>query len=464
MPSFFSTRTLSSTRSPPSCAIVPRRAGTQERLLTTEDPASARPGWLRLAPFLHRAPPLTRREWNVLGLVSLVSLFETYDVYLFSLNLAHIQRELGIGEAQLGGLGGLVRAGALGAVLVTLAADRLGRRRLLVFTALAYTLLTGATALAPSTFWFVAFQLLARVFSAAEGMLAVVVIAEEFDARHRGWGIGALGAITACGGGLAALAFAFVEWLPYGWRALYAVGLVPLAALAWWRRAMPETERFLALARARSDGLRAAPAFAPLGALLRGHPRRLLALAGAAFLATLVIAPAVFFAPKYLQDVHGWSPGAVAMLNFLGGAFAIVANPLAGRLSDRRGRRPVTALFLLGAALLAVSFYLGPAWLLGPLWAAMMFATMGGETTLAAYGAELFPTAYRSTASGARAFVSTLGTVGGLAAVSLLYPWVGSNWRAIALLGALALLSPLLVWLAFPETSGRSLEDIAEGH
>jgi hypothetical protein len=51
--------------------------------------------------------------------------------------------------------------------------------------------------------------------------------------------------------------------------------------------------------------------------------------------------------------------------------------------------------------------------------------------------------------------------VGGLAAVSLLYPVAGSNWSAIALLGGVALLAPLLVWLAFPETAGRSLEEIA---
>ena len=109
-----------------------------------EREARYRPRWYRFAPFLGRPPPLTRRQWNVLGLVSIVSLFEQYDVYLFSLNLAHIQRELGIDEGQLGLLGGLVRAGALGAVLVTLAADRFGRRRLLLATVLAYTVLTGA--------------------------------------------------------------------------------------------------------------------------------------------------------------------------------------------------------------------------------------------------------------------------------------------------------------------------------
>jgi hypothetical protein len=49
------------------------------------DDRSYRPRWLRFAPFLGRPPALTRRQWSVLGLVSIVSLFEQYDVYLFSL-------------------------------------------------------------------------------------------------------------------------------------------------------------------------------------------------------------------------------------------------------------------------------------------------------------------------------------------------------------------------------------------
>jgi MFS family permease len=420
-----------------------------------------RPAWFRFTPFLGRPPLLTRRQWNVLGLVSLVSLFEQYDVYLFALNLAHIQRELGIPEAQLGLLGGVVRAGALGAVLVTLAADRLGRRRLLLFTVLAYTLLTGLTAFSPNVTWFVVCQTLARVFAAAETLIAVVVIAEEFDPQHRGWGIGALGAITACGAGLAALMFGFVDVLPGGWRALYLVGLLPLLALAWWRRSMPETDRFLALERERGAALRATPALEPFAALFRSYPRRLLALGAAVFVVGFAIAPASFFAPKYLQDVHGWSPGWVAALNFGGGAFAIIGNPLAGHLSDRFGRRPVTALFALVAALAVIGFFASGGLVLAPLWVLLIFGGMGTEVTLAAYGAELFPTSNRSTASGVRAFALTVGLVLGLAAVSALYPLLGSNWSALLALGALAPLVAAVVWFGFPETSGRALEEIA---
>jgi putative MFS transporter len=420
-----------------------------------------RPVWYRFTPFLGRPPQLTRRQWNVLGLVSLVSLFEQYDVYLFSLNLAHIQRELAIDEGQLGLLGGFVRAGALGAVLVTLAADRFGRRRLLLLTVLAYTVLTGATALAPNAAWFVACQMLARVFSSAETLLAVVVIAEEFDAKHRGWGIGALGAITSSGAGLAAVLFGFVDVLPGGWRSLYAVGLVPLLTLAWWRRSMPETDRFVALERERGAGMRATPPLGPIATLLRTYPRRVAVLCTVALLLGLAISPAMFFAPKYLQDVHGWTPGWIAALNFGGGFFAVIGNPLAGWLSDRFGRRPITSIFLVLTALGAIGLYASGGPIVGFLWVLLIFGNMGSEVTIAAYGAELFPTSQRSTASGVRGFTATLGIVLGLAAVSALFGVLGSNWAAIMALGAAVLLAPILIWLGFPETAGKPLEEIA---
>ena len=92
------------------------------------------PRWYRYTWFLGRPPDLTRRQWRVLGLVAAVSFFETYDLYLFSLNLKQIQTDLAIAESDLGFLGSLVRAGALLSVVLAMFADRVGRRRMLLIT------------------------------------------------------------------------------------------------------------------------------------------------------------------------------------------------------------------------------------------------------------------------------------------------------------------------------------------
>ena len=66
-----------------------------------------------------------------------------------------------------------------------------------------------------------------------------------------------------------------------------------------------------------------------------------------------------------------------------------------------------------------------------------------------------------STASGLRMGARELGGVGGLALVSVLFGVVGSNWIAIVLLCGVSLIAPLLVLLTFPETAGRTLEEIS---
>ncbi len=422
---------------------------------------SGRPGWYRLTWFLGRPPELTDRQWKVLGLVAIVSLFEQYDLYLFQLNLKQIQADLAIAEGSLGLLGSAVRAGALLAIPITLAADRLGRRRLLLATVVAYTLLTGATALAPNMATFVVLQFLARAFAIAETLIAVVVIAEEFPPAHRGWGIGALGAIQACGAGLAGAAFGFVDLLPHGWRDLYLVGLVPLGFVAYWRRTLPETERFQEVQRRRSETEEQATlSIAPMLQLLRDHPVRLWTLMIAVLALGIAMSPAGFFAPKYLQDVHGWTPAAVATLTVLGGMFGIIGNPLAGWLSDRHGRRPVASLFATGFAVVTLAFYGLMGLLVPALWIPLIFCMMGTQVTLAAFGAELFPTAQRSTASGLRAGAVEVGGMAGLAAVSVLFVSLGSNWAAVMVLAGAVLVVPVVVWIAFPETARRTLEEI----
>ena len=95
------------------------------------------------------------------------------------------------------------------------------------------------------------------------------------------------------------------------------------------------------------------------------------------------------------------------------------------------------------------------------LWVGLIFFLMGSEVTTTSYGTELFPTRYRATATGFRAVTATASVICGLAAVSLLYTVFESNWTSIAILCAVSLIAPVIVYLFLPETAGRRLEEIA---
>jgi MFS family permease len=426
-----------------------------------EQKAVAPPRWYRLAWFLGRPPALTERQWLMLGLVSAVGFFESYDLYLMSLNLKQIQQELGISESSLGLMLSFVRSGAFFALLIVPFADRFGRRRVLIATILAYTVTTTLTALSPNTETFVVLQFLSRTFAVAEALLATVVIVEEFAPENRGWGIGAAAAIQACGSGFAAVMFGFVDVLPFGWRALYAVGVIPLCFIAYWRRTLPETGQFAQLAHARAELTAPLPMFSNVWRAAIEHPRSFATLAVTFLCISIAGSSSGTFAPKYLQDVHGWTPAQVATLTFIGGAFAIIGNPLGGWLSDRFGRRPTGSIFALGYGLSILAFYSFGGLFVPVLWIAYVFFSMGTDVTLSAYRSELFPTSMRSSAAGATNLVSVTGGIIGLMSVSALYGVVGSTWTAILIVASLSLLVPPAIWLLFPETARRPLDDIS---
>jgi MFS family permease len=324
-----------------------------------------------------------------------------------------------------------------------------------------YTLTTALTALAPNTEAFVVLQFTARGFAVAEALLATVVIVEEFAPENRGWGIGAAAAIQACGSGFAALMFGFVEVVPFGWRALYAVGVIPLCFIAYWRRTLPETGKFTQLANSSAALMQPLPMFSNLWRAAKEHPRSFAILAGTFFCLSMAGNSAGTFGPKYLQEVHAWAPSQIATLNLIGGALAIIGNPLGGWLSDRFGRRPTGSIFAFGYGVAVLAFYSFSGLLLPVLWIAYVFFSMGMDVTLSAYRTELFPTSMRSSAGGATHFVSVSGGIVGLMLVSVLYGVVGSTWTAILIVTSLTLLVPFAIWFLFPETARRSLDEIS---
>jgi putative MFS transporter len=419
-----------------------------------------RPWWTRIFFYVRSPEGVTDHQWRLLGVLGVTFLLNQYDMAIIGLALPQIQAGLGVAESDVGGLMAVVRLGAVGALLLALLADRIGRRALLLLTILGFTASTTLTAFARDPREFMMLQLAARAFIAAEEVIAIVVVAEELAAPMRGWGLGILAAFGALGHGLASILFGFVEVLPFGWRALYGVGAAPLLVLAWIRRGLPETGRFEAeRAARRSEGL--ASALQPVRDLLSLYPGRMIALCSAILAFGFVIATALSFASKTLQEVHGYAPPQVTMLYIGGGALAMVGYAVAGVLADRLGRRRVMGLGLALNALGIAVFYSSQGPVVIPAWIAMMLTFMGCDVLFGALGSELFPTSYRSTASGVRMMTLTVGGALGLWTEGILLPLAGSHAGAITWMLAAAAVPPLIILLWIPETAARELEEIS---
>jgi putative MFS transporter len=406
---------------------------------------------------LGRTPPFTKRQRRVFWIASTAGFFDQYDRALLSLALKQIQAGLKIAESHLGALLSVIRLGYLLALLMTPFADVFGRRRLLLYTIFGYTIFTGLIAIAPGERSFAAFEIIARAFAGAEAAIAMVIVAEEVDAAHRGWAIGLLGAVSSVGYGLAAIVFAFINVIPYGWRGLYVIALVPLVLIIPLRRMLPESMRF---EKEKLEGLRPVKIWQPLAQLYSAYPRRLIMMLSVAFLASMGGNVSGLMFPKFLQETHHWSPGNVSSLFLFGGALGLLGSIVAGRMSDLYGRRVMGAAFMFLSPLLTIWMYMAPGWSIVPAWILEAFFDIASSTILAAYSAELFPTSYRSTAGSALAVAGTTGGALGLFLEGVLFNLTGSHARAICCLMVFWIIAPAIIWF-FPETSGRELEEIS---
>ena len=416
----------------------------------------------RFNPFLLllrrlRPGPVSEDQGRLLWLVGIALLIEAYDVNLYGLAIPQIQRSLGIAEADVGRVIAVFRLGVIPALGLAYLADVFGRRTMLLVTAAGATLSTVATAFAQDLTQFLVVQTLARVFSYAETMLCFVVVAEEFDERMRGWATGALGALGAAGAAVAAVVFAAVNLLPFGWRALFLLGAVPLLWLVWARRRLPETRRF-------AERKTAATYLAPLQSLLRAYPLRLFLMIAVTIPLAFVSAPAVILTSKFLQGTHGWAPWQVTALVLTAGALALAGAIVMGALSDRLGRRAVLSAAILIAVPSLISFY---TWASGPwlivFWVLTIFADLTASVLIGGLTAELFPTSHRTLAAGVRYLCAILSGALGFLVEALLFERIGSHGQAIALMMLPAPLVLLPIWF-LPEPAAKVLEDIAPEH
>jgi MFS family permease len=392
------------------------------------------------------APPdqLDERASTVLGLLAAASIVYGYVNTLFTQTVTFAADEFGSSDTAQGVAGAVVRCGIVFAIALVFLADRQGRRKMLLVSAVLAPVLCGLGALAPSLVWLTVTQTLGRPVGIALLLLVGIVAAEEMPRSSRAYAISVVAMAGGLGAGACLVALPLADLGVRGWRLVYVVPLAFLV-IAWdLRRRLPETRRF-----------EAPHLTAPV--LQR---RRFALLAASGLLTNLLVAPASFFNNRYLKDVRGYSAAKIALFNggtTTPGAIGIVAG---GKLADVHGRRVVGAVALLvGSVFTVIQFSLG-GW---PMWlASTISATIGGAgiPALGVYGAELFPTGNRGRAAGLITMLSLVGSSIGLLAAGWAVDQTLGYGRVMGVLAAGPLVVAALVVVFYPETAHHELEDL----
>lgn len=419
--------------------------------MTDSDPA-------RVLNWLKPPAPIDRRTERVILLVGAAALFAGYDVNIFGLATAQIQHGLGIAENRIAPTLAIFRLASIVALLIAASADLVGRRRLLLVTIFGQAVFTLATAFAPDYFSFAVVQTLTRVFGYTEEMLCFVVVVEEITARARGWANSVLIALYFLGAGLASAVFAAVNILPGGWRALYVIGAIPLFLVAFLRRRLPETKRF---ERQGESGWNGGAVLALLKEMARQYPRRIVTVIIAAAAFGFAVAPATFLSQKYLQEAYHYSPGEVSLVLIPGGLVGLALSIVAGRLSDRVGRRPVAIAMVILSGLAFYGFFGHVSgWMVPALWILAWLGFFAGDTLIAGFALEIVPTHYRATVGGLRYMIEILAGAAALELEGVLYDRFQSHGPALQWL-LVSIPITVIAILFLPEPAGKALEDIS---
>lgn len=413
---------------------------------------------LRLSP----PEPLSAGQLQILLLLGFSVAVGRYDSELLSLVIPFVQADLGMEDHMVANLVGLSKLGVIAGLFLGILADRFGRIRLLGFTIFGLSLATAATAFAQTPAQFVAAQFWARAFVDAESGLVVIFAVEILASRNRGWVLGVGAAFAALGSGVAAIAFALIDDLPGGWRALYIASLSGIFLVAYMRRRIPETTRFTHATQASTDAGIEPRLIAPVIALFQSSYRhRLVTLSLVQSIFGFGVASAFALQSKHLIENHGFEPAEITILFILGGALAIFGNLAGGLLADRFGRKPILGMFLVLTSLGIVGFYLGKGTAVVAFWILYAFSQFAVGIILTAYEAELFPTRQRATAGSVISIAATLGFATGAFSEGHLYTLTGNHQIAVAMLALSLPIAYFVIGRSLPETANRDLDDVS---
>jgi len=360
--------------------------------------------------FLNESEKPTGKHYVILGMSWAGWLFDFYDLMMFSFLLIPIKMTLGLSDASLSLLlGSTLAATALGGILFGYLADRFGRKTVLSWTILVYSLGTFACGFAQGVWWLLVFRVITGLGVGGEWATGQTLVGETFPAKMRarfaavmqtGAPLGI--ALASVVGGFAQPALASAFGPDRGWRGCFFLSVLPALLVVVIRRVMPESDVWLERRR-----LAAEPEGGHLSDLLRTPGLRRLFLLGLVLALTDMSAYWFTYSwmPKYLYDNLGFSMARSGLWMLVAQAGGLLGYLSFGVFADWKGRRPAYTGFSLiwAVGLVAITLFWSriAAW----PWLALAFMFMVGFGTgnFSGYGpifSELFPTKVRNTAMG----------------------------------------------------------------
>jgi AAHS family 4-hydroxybenzoate transporter-like MFS transporter len=394
-------------------------------------------------------------QWRVVSLCALVALLDGFDTQAIGPAAKGIAASLNIPMGAFGFVFSASQVGfLLGAMVFGALGDRLGRKRLLIFTTLIFAACSLGTALSQSFAVLSGFRFLAGLGLGGASPNFVSLASEYSQPRQRARVVTTLWAAVPLGGMTAAFASSLT--LPsLGWRAVFFAGFVaPLILALALAALLPESSE---TATEATRPQQASKTSGPISELFAAE--RMLSTAWlwiASFMTWTALIVLAFWTPALLQKAGLTAAKAAVMLALINGG-GVVGTVVFGAALTRLGahRALAIALGLSGLSVASIGAVVAFPSFLG------VVATMSGFFSSAAAGAllavssETYPSDARSTGVGWALGVGRTGAVIGPVALGVL---VARHWptpRLYLVVAAPFLLAAIFIVLLAMNANAR---------
>jgi MFS family permease len=334
------------------------------------------------------ASPVTRREAAGIAVLSLGFGLVGVDRFLIATMYPTIARDLHLDYRDIGTItGALAIAWGVSALITGNLSDHIGRRRVLVCSLIAFSLLIGASGLAVGLAGLVLVRIVMGFADGAYAPASISAAIEMSPPERHGRNVGFQQTMMVLFGlGLSPLLVGALLRHGTSWRLIFSLFLIPGLVVAWL------TGRLVPPATADRGKFALRTSFADWRQALRYRNIRLLMAGMFCWLTCLITTSA--FLPSYLTTYLTLDSGQMTTVMSATGFGAMAGTIILPALSDLIGRKPVMVIASIGTLMALISLSM-----VTPK-TGYLFASLFITLTVGPIAAETVPSSLMATASG----------------------------------------------------------------